>query len=232
MAEEMVLRIVLEGIDNASDDIERTSNKTKILGQELDDTTVSAAGLLLAVNGLASGLNQVSGGMRKFADSGERAGYISDQSAERIRGWSDTLEFAAGPLEIIAGLANFVASIAIAGKFGPALLKGTRIARLFGLAVAGVGVFLGSTVIVIGLLVGSVLLLGSVIFEHRQQIKELAMEYEIISDTVKGLTDAYDNAKDAVEGFTDAITHPGRTLTNFSRDAKDSLSGVGMGGLA
>ena len=228
----MVLRIVLEGVDNASDDIEKTSNKTKILGQELDDTTLAAAGLLLAVNGLASGLNQVSGGMRKFADSGERAGYVSEQNAESIRGWSDTLEFAAGPLEIIAGLANFVAAVAISAKFIPALLKGSKVAAAFGFVITGVGAVVGSLAFVIGALVASLLLLGYVLYTNRERIRELNQEYVDLGGRLDWLTRKFNTAADSVNNFTDAVTHPGRTLTNMKGRLEDEFRGVSLSRLA
>ena len=205
MAESMVLRIVLEGVDNASDDIERTTGKAKELKNTLDDTTMAGVGLLLAVNGLASGLNQVSGGMRKFADSGERAGYVSEQSAEKIRGWSDTLEFAAGPLEILAGVANFFAAIVIIGKFLPALGLAAKAMSVLGIAAAVVTAPITGTVIVIGALIAALVLFGLTIYLHREKLKELSHEYVNIGGRIEWIARKFDDARDAAEGFSDAV---------------------------
>ena len=92
MAEEMVLRIVLEGVDNASDDLTRTGDAADEMGDSFTNAEKKGAALVLSVNALASGLNQMSGGLRKSADSMERLGWISDDTAESMRGASDVME--------------------------------------------------------------------------------------------------------------------------------------------
>ena len=111
MAEEMVLRIVLEGIDNASDDVDRTRGSVDKLGGTFTETEKKGAALVLTVNGLASGLNQMSGGLRKTADAGERMGVISEGTAQSMRGMSDTMELIAGPMEIISGVVTTAAAL-------------------------------------------------------------------------------------------------------------------------
>ena len=57
MAEEMVLRIVLEGVDNASDDLTRTGDAADEMGDSFTNAEKKGAALVLSVNALASGLN-------------------------------------------------------------------------------------------------------------------------------------------------------------------------------
>ena len=225
MAEEMVLRIVLEGIDNASDDIERTSGKTKGLGNEFDTATLKAAGLLLAVNGLASGLNQVSGGMRKTADAGERAGYINEQNAEKMRGWADTMEFVAGPLEMIAGLANFFASIVIINKLMPALGLASKALRVLGIAAAIGSAPITGTVLIVTALTGALVLLGVAVFMHRDKIRGLSHEYINFGGRVEWVTRKFGEAKDAVDGFNDAVGS--FSVDNIKDRIGDEISGIG-----
>jgi len=225
MAEEMVLRIVLEGIDNATDDIERTSGATNKLGKEMDDSTLKAAGLLLAVNGLASGLNQVSGGMRKMADAGERAGYINEENAEKMRGWSDTMEFAAGPLEMIAGLANFFASVVIIGKLMPALGLASKALRVLGIIGAIASAPITGTVLAVTALAGALVLLGLTVFIHQDKIKSLSHEYINFSGRVEWVTRKFGEAKDAIDGFNDAVGS--FSVDNIKDRIGDEISGIG-----
>lgn len=226
MAESMVLRIVLEGVDNASDDIERTTGKAKELKNTLDDTTVAGVGLLLAVNGLASGLNQVSGGMRKFADSGERAGYVSEQNAEKIRGWSDTLEFAAGPLEVLAGVANFFAAVVIIGKFLPAMGLAAKATTALGAVVAVATAPITATVIVITALVAALVLFGLTLYIHRERLGEISHKYADLGGRIEWVGRKFDAAADSVNNFTDAVTNPGRVVDNVSGRINDELRGL------
>lgn len=225
MAEEMVLRIVLEGIDNATDDIERTSGATNKLGKEMDNTTLKAAGLLLAVNGLASGLNQVSGGMRKFADAGERAGYVNEQNAERIRGLSDTLEFIAGPLEIISGVFNFLASVVIIAKLMPALGLATKALRVLGVVGAVASLPITGTVIALTALAASVLLLGVVIWTNKQKIADWEKKWIDLGGRIEWTKRQIDGAIDSARGFAEAVDDI--TFGGVRRRINDELAGLG-----
>lgn len=205
MAEQMVLRIVLEGVDNASDDIDSAEGSANRLKHTIDDTTLSAAGLLLAVNGLASGFNQMSGGMRKFADAGEKTGRVSEENAKKIRAWSDSLEYVSGPLEVISGLANTFASLVIAAKFVPELLKGTRVAALFGSILAGAGVVIGSTAFIIGALIAAILFFTYSLYVNREAVVSVTQKYVDLGGRVEWVARKFDDARDAAEGFSDAV---------------------------
>ena len=212
MAESMVLRIVLEGVDNASDDIQKTDKSAKELKNTIDDTTMAAAGFLLAVNGLASGLNQVSGGLRISADAGEELGHINEQQANQLRDLSRTLEFVAGPLEIIAGVFNLLASIVIIGKVIPA-------AKYAGIAFRGLLLVLGAipiaaatSVIIFTALAGALVALTLTLYVHRERLKELATTYLSLGGRIDSITNKISGAIDMVSNFNDAINMPGRSL--------------------
>ena len=212
MAESMVLRIVLEGVDNASDDIQKTDKSAKELKNTIDDNTMAAAGFLLAVNGLASGLNQVSGGLRKSADAGEELGHINEQQANQLRDLSRTLEFVAGPLEIIAGVFNLLASLVIIGKVIPA----TKLAAL-GFKALGVAAAIGTapitgTVLIFTALAGALIALTLTIYIHRERLKELATTYLSLGGRIDSITNKISGAIDMVSNFNDAINMPGRSL--------------------
>jgi len=226
MAESMVLRIVLEGVDNASDDIERTKGGVDKLGSSFTDAEKKGAAFVLTVNGLASGLNQMSGGLRKSADSMEELNIINEDTADSMRNLSRTMEAIAGPMEVIAGIVTTVAALTYLASAAGLSMAGVWAGLSTALGVAAV--VLGSSAIVIGALAGSILLLTGLLYSNREAVKEALMEYDSIANSVKRVRHEYERAADAVGNFTDAIMHPGRTLTNMGARLKDETRGVSL----
>lgn len=228
MAEEMVLRIVLEGIDNASDDVDRTRGSVDKLGSSFTETEKKGAMLLLAVNGLASGLNQMSGGMRKTADAGERMGLVSEQNAETIRGWSDTLEVIAGPMEIVSGIVNTLGSFYLVKL----LFQGATVGGMFRALAAAAGTVvaaLGSTVSIVIIFIAALVLFSYYVMVHREELQRLSHEYQDYVRNLESVKKAYDAATDAVNGFTNAIKNPGQTMTNIRDNIGDEVHGYAQG---
>jgi len=230
MAESMVLRIVLEGVDNASDDINRNKKEVESLGSSFTDAEKKGAALVLTVNGLASGLNQMSGGLRKSADAMEELGWVGEDTADSMRGMSRTMEAIAGPMEIIAGVVTTLAALTyLASAAG---LSMTGVWTGVGTALGVVGTALASPVIIIGALAASVLLFTGLLYSNREAVKEALMEYDSIANSVKKIREEYQRAADAVGGFTDAIMHPGRTISNMGARLKDETRGISLSRLA
>ena len=104
MADEYVVRIVLDGVDNASDDIQRVDD-------ELDNLGKSAAGanldLAMFTGGMAltvGALNQFTGGLRKSHGAAERLGVGTQESRDQLAHYLDIIELIVGPLEAIIAL--------------------------------------------------------------------------------------------------------------------------------
>ena len=229
MAEEMVLRIVLEGVDNASDDLTRTGDAADEMGDSFTNAEKKGAALVLSVNALASGLNQMSGGLRKSADSMERLGWISDDTAESMRGASDVMEAFAGPMELISGFVTTVAGLVyVLGQLGVTWAGvGTAVTTVAGTIAAG----LASPALIVGLLITLLTTLAVIIYvefgdamrEWSHQWIDLGSQIEKVNNGIKGATEAAQDFSHAVQNIT---------LSGLRENLERERIGVGSKGLA
>ena len=219
----MVLRIVLEGIDNASDDFKRVKKSADETSDTFTDLEKKGAALVLVVNGLASGLNQMSGGLRKTADAMERTGRGTEEQRDALRGMSDTMELAAGPMEVISGLTTTLATtVYLASKAGltfSGVMSGVSSAAL---AVAGA---LTATTVAIGAIVAAIALAIYLLYDYTEGFKEwdrvldnIRWKVDYIKDGIKGITDASRDMKRAVSDFT---------LSGVRDSINDEIAGLG-----
>jgi len=226
MAEAMVLRIVLEGIDNASDDINRNKKEVDNLGSSFTDAEKKGAALVLTVNGLASGLNQMSGGLRKTADAMERTGRGTEAQRDALRGMSDTMELVAGPMEVISGVLTTLATttylasqagITFTGTFGA--LKGVA------LAVAGA---VSVTALAIGALIAIVAVAIYLVYDYTEGFREWG---QVIDNVNYKLERGNQLVRDIIQGARDMKS----AVTDFSLSGiRDSINDeiAGLGGIA
>jgi len=84
-------------IKGAADEIEGVGNKSKKAQMEMVSTVV-------ALEGLTSGLNQLTGGMRKYSAALEQTGAIDKQQAEEFNKRIAMMEMVTGPMESIIAL--------------------------------------------------------------------------------------------------------------------------------
>jgi len=210
MAEEMVLRIVLEGVDNASDDFERVNKNAEETTETFTSMEKAGAGLILGVNGLASGLNQMSGGLRKTADAMERLGVGSEETRESMRGMSDSMELVAGPMEVISGTVTTIAILAMGiSKLGLTWAGlGTAITATGGAIVAG----LASPALIIGLLITLLTTLAIIIYiQFGDAMREWSHQWIDLGGRIEWTKRQIEEARDAAVNFQDAVA-------NFSFD--------------
>ena len=84
-------------IKGAADEIEGVGNKSKKAQMEMVSTVV-------ALEGLTSGLNQLTGGMRKYSAALEQTGAIDKEQAEEFNKRIALVEMLTGPMESIIAL--------------------------------------------------------------------------------------------------------------------------------
>ncbi len=222
----MVLRIVLEGIDNASDDFKRVKKNADETGDTFTDLEKKGAALVLVVNGMASGLNQMSGGLRKTADAMERTGRGTEAQRDALRGMSDTMELAAGPMEVLSGFTTLLATtVWLASKTGltfSGVMSGVSTAAL---AVAGA---ITATTVAIAAIAAAIGLAIYLLYDYTEGFREwdrvldnIRWKVDYIKDGIKGITDSANDMKRAVSDFT---------LSGIKDAIHDEI--VGLGGIA
>lgn len=210
MADEYVVRIVLDGIDNASDDVDRVEGKVGGLTQtitEADSRMLMMAGSAAAV---AGGLNQMTGGLRKALSAAKQLDYINDQTYERMN--KQVLKF-----ELIAGIVEFVAFSFIAGA-GATLLWSKRLkpfitqSRKAMVAVRGMGLVVGTAAgFMIGMASGILVLTGLlIIFDDEvkgiiRRMGDWAEKQNLANRALEGTIDKLKEWREAVGAIGDNV---------------------------
>lgn len=213
MADEYVVRIVLDGVDNASDDIKKVDRNVEELGSTM---SVTDGQLLMFAGGtaaVAAGLNQMTGGVRKSLSAMRDLGYISDETFEK---WNDNIlkvEVFTGILESLAAVLLFGTMMiwlwnkAATSAFVRTAVAGARAIRPLGI------VFAGTTGMVVAMTVALLALLVIIIFYRDDlkafvgRIRELGEKFNFANRAIKG-------ASDALHGWVDAVRKAGDTGTS------------------
>lgn len=227
MADEYVVRIVLDGVDNASDDIERVDGNV----EELGNTMATTDGQLLMFAGgtaaLAAGLNQMTGGIRKSISAMRDLGYINEQT---FQSWNDNIlrvEIFSGVMESLAATtlagigATWLWKKAASSAFVQTGLAGARAIRPLGIVLVGAtGFLIGMTAALLGLFV--------VIIFYRDELMGFVRRIGEIGEQFNLANRAIGGAADALRGFGDAVrAMPGNVIDNFTGKSKENLWGAG-----
>jgi methyl-accepting chemotaxis protein len=210
MADEYVVRIVLDGIDNASDDVDRVEDKVGGLTStitEADSRMLMMAGSAAAV---AGGLNQMTGGLRKALSAARELDYINDKTYERMN--TQILKF-----EIISGVMEFLAStfivlgmgsMFVSKTLGPFIKRGMASAKTLrgmGLAAGTVVGFMGSMVAIIGVLLFLFIAFDDEIKAVLMRMHKFGEETDFANRALTGLIDRVNGFKDAVGRLGDDV---------------------------
>jgi len=97
----VVLQASDEGMSNT---LKKASKGIEEVGDKSRDAKVDMMATVVALEGLTSGFNQVTGGARKFTAAMQQTGKMSDESAEKYNKYIAYIELATGPMESIIAL--------------------------------------------------------------------------------------------------------------------------------
>ena len=101
--------VVLQASDEGmSKTIKQTGNNIEELGDKSKNTEMQLMATIVALEGLTSGLNQVTGGARKFTAAMQQTGNMTDESAEKFNRYIAMIELATGPLETFIAIQKIV----------------------------------------------------------------------------------------------------------------------------
>ena len=87
-----------------SQTIKGASEEVENLGKKNKNTQVDMMATVVALEGLTSGLNQLTGGMRKYSAALEQTGAIDKEQAEEFNKRIAMVEMLTGPMESIIAL--------------------------------------------------------------------------------------------------------------------------------
>jgi len=94
--------VVLQASDEGmSKTLKKASKGIEEVGDKSNQAKVDMMATVVALEGLTSGLNQVTGGARKFTAAMQQTGKMSDESAEKYNKYIAYIELATGPMESI-----------------------------------------------------------------------------------------------------------------------------------
>ena len=97
----VVLQASDEGMSNT---LKKASKGIEEVGDKSNQAKVDMMATVVALEGLTSGFNQVTGGARKFTAAMQQTGKMSDESAEKYNKYIAYIELATGPMESIIAL--------------------------------------------------------------------------------------------------------------------------------
>jgi len=97
--------VVLQASDEGmSKTLKKASKGIEEVGDKSNQAKVDMMATVVALEGLTSGFNQVTGGARKFTAAMQQTGKMSDESAEKYNKYIAYIELATGPMESIIAL--------------------------------------------------------------------------------------------------------------------------------
>ena len=226
MADEYVVRIVLDGVDNASDDIEKVGNELDELGTKTSgvnfDLAMFTGGMALTVGAL----NQFTGGLRKSHGAAERLGFGTQENRDKLAHYLDVIELIVGPFESLISLFVLAgAGVAIFGSTafatGAATLGLTAAATALGIPLAAlIGLVLGVTLAIVGL--------GVALVYYKDEVNDYLRQLYEVTNQAERLDRALIRVKEGIEGVANAISSSGGNLVeNFDNKLRNGIAGAG-----
>ena len=227
MADEYVVRIVLDGVDNASDDIKKVDGNVEKLGGTMSATDGKMLMLAGGAASMAAGLNQMTGGLRKSISAMRDLGYINERTFQR---WNDNIL----RVEIFTGALEFVGSglWAIVGAQmmwinGNGKVTKTLSSMASRLRLLGVGLLAGTS-FVLGMTVALAAFFALILI-YRDELSGMVRRVGELGEKFNFANRAIEGARDSLLGWYDAVKRAGgEWKDDFNQSAREA--GMGAGG--
>ena len=101
--------VVLQASDEGmSSTIKKAGDEIETVGDKSRDAKIDMMATVVALEGLTSGLNPVTGGMRKYSAALEQTGKIDKEQAAELNKKIAMLELATGPMEAVIGMQKLI----------------------------------------------------------------------------------------------------------------------------
>tara|TARA_Y100001938_G_C8091828_1_gene435503 strand:- start:2448 stop:3152 length:705 start_codon:yes stop_codon:yes gene_type:complete len=230
MADEYVVRIVLDGVDNASDDISRVEEELEGLTGTAGAATLDFAMFTGGMASMIGGLNQFTGGLRKSHGAMERLGIGTEETRDQLAEMLDWIELFTGPLESL--LALFLLGAGAVAVFGSEAFAAGAASIGLTSAASALGVSLGTLVGIIAGVIVVVVLLAYTLMFHRDAVVDMARGFREWADYSDELDAALLRLKNTVDGLFDSLRSSGGNLVeNIDNKFRKSIFGGGGGSI-
>ena len=178
--------VVLQAADEGmSSTLKKTSDGLKETGKSARDAKVDTALYLVELEALTSGLNQVTGGMRKFTSALNQTGLATDETAEEMNKYIAFLELATGPMETMIAIQKIATATSLGETFArkkEAVAK-SNLMIVNNSLMASMAVWLVIIIAIIG-----VLYLLYQAWKHQEEIMEfVSKQVDKVTDGFKGM---------------------------------------------
>jgi hypothetical protein len=221
--------VVLQASDEGmSSTIKKSSGEVKKLGENAKKTQRDLLTTVVALEGLTSGLNQVTGGLRKYSAALQQTGLLEKEEAEAFNKKIALLELATGPLETTIALQK----ILTIATMGSAAAK-TADAGATGTAAAANTVFGVSIYFVLGGLFILVAILAILIIHFEQTERIVSAANVKMAQLYIFLNMIYFASKQAAEGmkeFAESVVAGGDAVADLLGPGGGNGPVVAMGG--
>tara|TARA_Y100000310_G_C20695051_1_gene825067 strand:- start:3861 stop:4520 length:660 start_codon:yes stop_codon:yes gene_type:complete len=210
MAEEYVISVVIEGSDKASGPLEKVEKSTSGLNASLINSMV-------ALEGMASGLNQLVGGANKMVGALERTeGKIfgiqiaSEAEIETLRKWSATLEFIIGPMEMMIALMKIKTVMASADTKATTKQTGATVRYTFAQRAANLALKAFPLIALITVMITVI----AILIKMEERTGFVRKQIDKFGDGVHHLIDGFNSLTDAVANFLTSADRMTSALDN------------------
>ena len=221
--------VVLQASDEGmSSTLKKGSGEVKKLGENAKKTQRDLLTSVVALEALTSGLNQVTGGLRKYSAALQQTGLLQEEEAQAFNKYIAYLELATGPLETtiafqkiltIATMGSAAAKTADAGATGTAAAANT----VFGVSIYFVlgGLFL--LVAILAILIIHFDKTGKVVEQANLRMAQLSVFLNMIYFASK-------QAADGMREFAESVVRSGDAVADFLTPGESSGPVTAMGG--
>ena len=200
--------VVLQASDEGmSKTIKQTSDDVGDLGKKSKEAQMDLMATVVALEGLTSGLNQVTGGMRKFTSAMSQQDNVDKERVETMNKYIAKLELVTGPMETMIAVQKIMtitSSLEIGARLGEIKVKESLII-VNGNLIASMAVWLVVIIAVIAVLY----ILYKIIFDTE--------------DTMKALGDGVDKVKGSMAGAVQWTREFSHSLQEIAAGASESL---------
>ena len=177
--------VVLQASDEGmSKTIKQTSNEVGDLGKKSKEAQMDLMATVVALEGLTSGLNQVTGGMRKFTSAMSQQDNVNKERIETMNKTISKLELITGPMETMIAvqkLMTIASSSETIARLGEIKVK-ESLMIVNGNLIASMAVWLVVIIAVIAVLY----ILYKIIFDTEDTMKALGNGVDKVKDSMAG----------------------------------------------
>ena len=217
MAEEYIISVVIEGSDKASKPLKDAKENVTGLNTNLINTMVALEGVASGMNQLVGGMNKMVGGLEKTEGKFLGMKVASEENVKALRNVSTTMEIMIGPMEMgiaLMKLHTVAMSSATVAELGFAGAVGVATSATWAWTVA----LLANPIVLI--VVGIITLVGVLYL--------LEKKFGVVTAAVDALTHPLEYLQNLINGLIYAFDDLGSKADTFSNVLKFTPIGMAM----